>query len=1407
MTLLVPLGLIVALAAAVVLLLHMRRRRTLGVPSLAIWRRIQTGQHKRTRTLHWPTFSWPLLLQLLAVLLVAAALAQPMLTGSGRVDHWIFVVDHSGAMRAPGANGELLAEAKAGLADRLAAASGGELVSLVAVGESTTPLVARQRSDGPGFVAAIDSIAPEDGRAAWDASGSVLRSLIQAGERTAVIVYSDRAVALPELPAGTVVESSISPPASLANASLSASLEPDPSAPNALILSGTVVMQGGMTGTELVVSYAPEGSTANLEWTRPAVGRPGGEATEAVSRTFDVALELPGPGVVSVALASDGNPSDDRAWFVTQSEARPIRVLYVGDGDQPLVTALRAIKGTEIYQAAGLPADVSDFDLAVIDNRHVSRLPETNALWIGDAVVEGESLTAAPVPSPSAALVEHPLMAGIDWADIAAAEAFAGAPGGEVLLSADGVPLITAAPTAAGRSVRLLFDLKQSTWPRQTSFPVFVANLMDWLGLEAQGLVAPACRVGELCNLDARLAGGTITRLDVPGEPERLSSARFTPAITGLYHVANGSRSLLLAINAAVPTLAASGTVATGTAEFPFALWPWLLALLLLALLAETAVAGLGSERFLRLSALKKGSPLRPRRRTVLALRLATLVLAGFAAFNLHLPLPHWGEQTVQVAAPGGTAGSGPAVAAGPQPILVATGSAPSRGGDGTEAIALAAASLPWGQPGRILVSGRADIDEADALTLGRALLARQLTVVATPPAAKAASAAVTAIEAPAPIYAGDTFPLTGVIHASADGPALISVLRGGQPLVEQQVALAAGDNRIDTLVPDVAPGTADYELHVAADGDTEPADNSFHRSITARPPGRIAVVTTDTAQGAALVGWLGTQGLTAELVEPGKAPYKLADWRSYDGAVLLDLPAITLTTQQQEVLRSAVADEGLGVLILGGPNAFGPGGYLETPLDDISPVSSRVPRDMPEATMVFVLDRSGSMQQPVGDKTRLDVAKTATLAAVRLLNRRSKVGIIVFDAEPTTVFPLQTLDNPEAVGAALSTLDPGGGTSIYPGLKAAYDMLAGVESPARHIVVMTDGLTQPGDFPGLLSAIRAAGITVSTVSIGKGAERDLVAEIARLGDGTFHATDDFAALPSILSQEAMLLSGSPIEEHEAQPLWASRIEPFLRGLPATMPPIHGFVLTTPKPAATLSLAVTDSKGEAMPLLASWRYGNGAVLALTTDAAGPWSAEWQQLDTYPALWSQALRQFLPPVDRGDVVLGLSQVGDGVSATVALAGKADGSALQLVVELDGRRQRVPLQRLTADRYMAKFYPPAEGLLTFTVTAGEATASESWFANYPVHLRNALAPSGIQTLVRATGGDETSSQRNGLRWVETSAWPIWSIAALALLMAELAVRYTSLIPAAPLPTRNASPPARGRHHRTSRTLADA
>ncbi len=503
-----------------------------------------------------------------------------------------------------------------------------------------------------------------------------------------------------------------------------------------------------------------------------------------------------------------------------------------------------------------------------------------------------------------------------------------------------------------------------------------------------------------------------------------------------------------------------------------------------------------------------------------------------------------------------------------------------------------------------------------------------------------------------------------------------------------------------------------------------------------------------------------------------------------------MNVPAIDLATLQQELIEKAVAEHGRGLLLLGGENSFGPGGYYETPLERVSPLSSRVPRDAPRVALAFVLDRSGSMQRNEGGATRLDIAKQATVSAIGLLHPESLIAIVVFDSEARVLLPLRPAKDSAGVAQALRGLEAGGGTAIYPGLVEALHQLQGIEAMAKHIVVMSDGLTQPGDFPGILKAISDQGISVSTVAIGDGADPVRLEEIARIGKGAFHATQDFKALPSILSQEALLLSGKPVEERSATPLWVGRNAEFFAGVPDKLPPLGGYVLTTRKPAADLHLVVPDERQEPVPLLASWRYGNGRVVALTTQGAGAWTTEWQALAEYPLLWSQIVRHILSGPGEG-LLPRFARHGDEIEADVD-ALNAEGlprEGLKIAASLAGHGTTseaaapLSLSEVSPGRYQEKLTLDRPGEFNLRVAADQISAEAPLFVAYPALYEFTRAdPRRLAALAAATGGRVLASEEQIFaggqsRWVARAVWQVWVLAALALFLADLIVRYAS------------------------------
>jgi hypothetical protein len=290
------------------------------------------------------------------------------------------------------------------------------------------------------------------------------------------------------------------------------------------------------------------------------------------------------------------------------------------------------------------------------------------------------------------------------------------------------------------------------------------------------------------------------------------------------------------------------------------------------------------------------------------------------------------------------------------------------------------------------------------------------------------------------------------------------------------------------------------------------------------------------------------------------------------------------------------------------------------------------------------------------------------------------------------------------------------------------------------------------------------------------------------MGGGAFHQTEDFAALPSILSLEAMMLSGAPTEEHRAVPTWRDQSQPFLAGLPDGMPAVDGFVLTTAKPEADLHLTVRDTDGEEMPLLASWRYGNGQVAAFTSHGVGAWTADWVATPDFPLLWGQLTRHFLPDNERSPIGLELTRRGDEIGIEVTVSDGEGGVRRGIEVTASiGRRgetsaiDTVRLAETGAGRYEGMLVATEAGDYTIRVEGGGQSRERSFHVAYPAILDfTAREPERAAALAAMTGGRDFTDgtwapgeSRSGWTW--HAGWPAFTMLALVLFLLDLMIRY--------------------------------
>ncbi|NUQ48834.1 MAG: VWA domain-containing protein, partial [Phycisphaerae bacterium] len=549
-----------------------------------------------------------------------------------------------------------------------------------------------------------------------------------------------------------------------------------------------------------------------------------------------------------------------------------------------------------------------------------------------------------------------------------------------------------------------------------------------------------------------------------------------------------------------------------------------------------------------------------------------------------------------------------------------------------------------------------------------------------------------------------------------------------------------------------------------------------------------------------ALAGALRQAGMDCRVVGLETQALDAASLSGCALVVLSNVSGLALGEQGQRALASYVRDLGGGLIAVGGDRAFSVGGYYKTPLEEILPVETeRAKLKLLSTGMVVVIDRSGSM---AGEK--LDQAKAAAAAAVQLLATHDRVGVIAFDGSSEWVVPLGPCGDRRRILAALSTIGAGGGTVMYPALEAALAALQGVDTNIRHVVVLTDGQSAPGDFEALARQYAEAGVTASTIAVGSDADQALLGRIAAISGGRMYVTASARPLPQIFARETVLASRSGLFEKAFQPVLRSGPgEAVLAGFdPSEIPPLRGYVVASAKPFASVPLLNVHENG-ADPILAYWHVGLGRAVAFTSGLWPRWGPEWVSWPGFSKLWGQCARFAARPAQSPNFTLTTALDGERARLLVEAHGlpSAALSALSLravVVDPDFVAAEVHLTPTGPGRFEAVFDAPDPGAYITRVAysyGGGSAAIGSLQAGLVVNYSPELTSvehneSLLVELARRTGGRVLSLadpravfEPWSIRPVRTRA-PLWEALvrlALGLFLVDVAVRRLALTPA--------------------------
>ena len=599
-------------------------------------------------------------------------------------------------------------------------------------------------------------------------------------------------------------------------------------------------------------------------------------------------------------------------------------------------------------------------------------------------------------------------------------------------------------------------------------------------------------------------------------------------------------------------------------------------------------------------------------------------------------------------------------------------------------------------------------------------------------------------LRAPVNVRQGEPFNLEVVVESNRKTEAAITVFRGDFKVAEDTKPLEIGENVFIFKQAVDNQRQVEFSATIESPDDTIWDNNAARRLVFVGGTPRVLLIESDPKMARDFIWAMREQEIEVEPRPAEGLPTHLDDLENFEALILSNVPATALTMRQMDLVRTYVRDLGGGFIMLGGEQSFGLGGYYKTPIEEILPVRSDFEKEKEKQSLgiALVIDRSGSMG---GEK--MELAKTAARGAVELLTPRDLVGVIAFDHQSYVICPMQTPSS--RVDAEIATIQAGGGTAIYPAMVDAYDQLSKAVTKIKHVILLTDGVSSPGDFEGITRQMLNAQITVSTVAVGDDSDRGLLEQIAQIGQGRSYFCNDPQSIPQIFAKETMTASKSAIHE---LPFTPQLIVPtdVLAGVELdTAPPLLGFVVTRPKPTSQFILATETGE----PLLVWWRYGLGISVAFTSDAKSRWAAEWLTWPDFPTFWAQIVRHtmrksetrgVLVDMDRKDGKVRVSV--DAVDDTERFINRATGT-LTVTEPAAFTEPDAPTRNLTQTapgRYEATFETDKRGGYHFqtTLRAGEkivASAARGLSVGYSDELR--LRPVNVELLQQVateTGG---------------------------------------------------------------------
>ena len=522
--------------------------------------------------------------------------------------------------------------------------------------------------------------------------------------------------------------------------------------------------------------------------------------------------------------------------------------------------------------------------------------------------------------------------------------------------------------------------------------------------------------------------------------------------------------------------------------------------------------------------------------------------------------------------------------------------------------------------------------------------------------------------------------------------------LAPGSEQIAAPVELQPGTNVKTVSVPLGSRGIHEFDAVFIPDdpnADRITQNNRASAITYVAGPGHVMVVDADGSTAPTLSRALQNSDIDVRNVPAPEFPDNLVNLMSTDAVILVNTDISHFTYEQQEMLCRYVTDLGGGLIMVGGAQSFGAGGWIGSPVADVLPIDLDPPqkKQLPKGALVLIMH---ACEMPKGNYW----GKRVATVAIKTLSRLDLAGVLAYNWQGSGdwVFPLAEVGDKKAVVAAIDNMVMGDMPSLHTHLQEAYDKLSVCEAAQKHVIVISDGDPQPPT-KQLLNQCRQAGITVTGVVIfpHNPNDKQSLLRVARLTGGRFYDVTNPHQLPQIFIKEAQVVRRSLIVEETFSPSLTFSLTQIIKGLNFPLPNLDGYVLTGPKGGLS---QVIFSSNEGDPVLATCQSGLGRCVAFTSSVDSRWAANWLQWPGFERFWEQTVRWAARPAQSSDCEVFADVQGRDVTVNVEALDQ-EGDFLQLaniegqVIAPDASAKPVELTQIGPGQYRGRFRAGGSG----------------------------------------------------------------------------------------------------------------